>query len=286
MEKIEEKIDDLNRERSALKEKLDKLNSEARNWAEKRDAIHERIKKLRTEDGDLKGKRDALNEKVRELKGLRDTARNARKEKRVKILGLREELRANAKNKPPRSIREIQEKIESLEWKIQTTPLAFREEKALIDQVKPLGAQLLVYKRIQKLKDDIFMLQKESEALESEAKLCHEKLSELAEQSQAFHIMRIKALNQIRALKVEADIAHQKYVWIKEQAQDLRQKYLELSRQIESLEQKLRQAEEEKRAERQTELLKELEDKAREKLKHGEKLTLEEFKVLAEKGVL
>jgi len=284
LENIQERIDELNRERSALKEKLDKLNSEARKWAEKRNAIHERIKKLRIEDIELKGKRDTLNEKVRELKGLRDTARNARKEKRVEILGLREELRANAKNKPPRSMHEIEKEIESLEWKIQTTPLAFKEEKALIDQIKPLEAQLLVYKQMQKLKDNIIKLSQESEALETEAKLHHEKLSELAEQSQAFHEMRIKALNQIRTIKVEADVAHQKYVWTKEQ--DLRQKYVELSRQIEALEHKLRQAEEEKRAERQTELLKELEDRAKEKLKRGEKLTLEEFKILAEKGIL
>jgi len=286
LENIEKRVDELNRERSALKGKLDKLNSEAMKWAEKRDTIHERIKKLRIEDGELKGKRDALNEKVRELKGLRNTARNARKEKHVKILTLREELRALAKNKPPRSMHEVEEEIESLEWKIQTTPLAFREEKALIDQVRPLEAQLLVYKRMQKLKDNIFKLKRESEELEVEAELYHEKLSELAEQSQAFHEMRIKALNQIRAIKVEADVAHQKYVWTKEQAQDLRQKYVELSRQIESLEQKLRQAEEEKRAERQTELLKELEDRAREKLKRGEKLTLEEFKILTEKGII
>lgn len=286
MENIEKRIDELNRECSALKEKLDKLNSEAMKWAEKRNAIHERIKKLRIEDGELKGKRDAINEKVRELKGLRDTARNVRKEKRVKILRLREELRALAKNKPPRSMHEIQEKIESLEWKIQTTPLAFKEEKALIDQVRPLEAQLLVYKQMQKLRDAIFKSQQESETLEAEAKLYHEKLSELAEQSQAFHEMRIKALNQIRPIKLDADVAHQKYVWTKEQAQDLRQKYVELSHQIESLEQKLRQAEEEKRAERQTELLKELEDRAKEKLKRGEKLTLEEFKILTEKGIL
>jgi len=286
MENMEERIDELNRERSALKEKIDKLNSEARKWAEKRNAIHERIKNLRMEDGELKEKRDALNEKVRELKGLRDTARNARKEKRVKILSLREELRALAKNKPPRSMHEIQEEIESLEWKIQTTPLAFKEEKTLIDQVKPLEAQLLVYKRMQKLKDNVLTLKQESEALESEAKLYHEKLSELAEQSQAFHEMRIKALNQIRTVKVDADVAHQKYVWTKEQAQDLRRKHVDLSRQIEALEHKLRQAEEEKRAERQTELLKELEDRAKEKLKRGEKLTLEEFKILAEKGIL
>jgi phosphoserine phosphatase len=181
---------------------------------------------------------------------------------------------------------EIEEEIESLEWKIQTTPLAFKEEKALINQIRPLEAQLLGYKQMQKLKDDIFTLQKESGALEAEAKLHHEKLSELAEQSQAFHEKRIKALDQIRTIKVEADVAHQKYVWMKEQVQEISQKYVELSRQIESLEQKLRQAEGEKKAERQTELLKDLEDRAREKLKRGEKLTLEEFKILAEKGIL
>jgi len=73
---------------------------------------------------------------------------------------------------------------------------------------------------------------------------------------------------------------------IKQQAQNLHQKCVELSDQIKTFKQNLRQAEEKEQTKRQRELRKELEEKAVEKLKRGEKLTWEEFKILAKKGKL
>jgi len=286
LESLEERITELNRELATIKEKLDNLNLEARKWAEKRNAVHEQIKKLQKEASGLKEKRDAINEMVRKLKGLREKAREKRKERHAKILSLKKELGTLMKKRPLKNMHEIQKEIETLEWKIQTTPLALNEEKSLINQVRPLEAQLLIHKQIQKLKEDIFELQMEQEKLDAEAKFHHEKLSDLAEQSQKSHGTRLEVLKRISDSKIEADIAHHKYVWTKQQAEDLRKKYVKFLHQIEALKQELRQAEEKKRAERQIELRKALEERALEKLRRGEKLTLEEFKVLSEKGIL
>ena len=286
MEALEQKVAELNRELGAVKEKLDDLDAQAQKWVEKRSSVHERIKKLQTEASDLRSKRDALNEKVHELKGLREKARKKQKENRVKTSKLSEELKALMKRKPPLSMGETQRKIESLEWKIQTSSLTLEEEKPLVEQVKYLETQLLVHKQIQKLKDNINELRTQNEKLEAEAKSFHEQLSEVAEQSQTFHEKSLEILNQIRAIRVQADVAHTRYVWTTQQSQELHKKYVNIAGQIKSLKQKLRRAEERKKAERQTELLTELEKKALEKLKRGEKLTLEEFKVLAEKGIL
>jgi len=286
LEALEQKVAELNRELGAVKEKLDDLDSQAQKWAEKRSSVHERIKKLQAEASDLRSKRDALNEKVHELKGLREKARKKQKENRVKTSKLSEELKALMKRKPPLSMGETQRKIGSLEWKIQTSSLTLEEEKPLVEQVKYLETQLLVHKQIQKLKGNINELRTQNEKLEAEAKSFHEQLSEVAEQSQTFHEKSLEILNQIRAIRVQADVAHTRYVWTTQQSQELHKKYVNIAGQIKSLKQKLRRAEERKKAERQTELLTELEKKALEKLKRGEKLTLEEFKVLAEKGIL
>ena len=56
-----------------------------------------------------------------------------------------------------------------------------------------------------------------------------------------------------------------------------------LKQKIKIFEKELREAEEKKQAKRQRELRKELEKRAIEKAKRGEKLTWEEFKILAEK---
>jgi len=96
----------------------------------------------------------------------------------------------------------------------------------------------------------------------------------------------LEILNRTKGFQAEADNAHQKYVQIKTQAQDFHQKYVKLSHQIKILKQELHQAEEKRQTERQLEIHRELEENALKKLKSGEKLTWEEFKILAEKGLL
>ena len=285
-ESLEQRIEELNRKLTSLKEKRGKLNLEARGWAEKRNSLHEQIKALRAEVADLKVKRDALNERVKELKNLRDQARVERRDKRTQILKLKEKLKRLTEKKPLRNMRDVESEIERLEWKIQTTSFPVHEEKLLIDQVRVLETQLSIHRQIQNLNTTFFELQTEEKALETRANLHHEKLSELAEQSQSFHEQMAKLLDKIDALRAKADATHQKYVEIKQQAQTDRQEQTELLCQSKSLKQELRDVEEKKQAKRQRELRKDLVEKASEKLKRGEKLSWEEFKILAEKKKL
>ncbi|UCE15286.1 MAG: hypothetical protein JSV12_05215 [Candidatus Bathyarchaeota archaeon] len=279
---LKQRIEELNSKLASLKEELDKLNPEARKWAEKRNSIHKQIKALRTKVDDLKEKRDELNKKVQELKNMREQARTERREKRTQILKLKEKLRRPTEKKPIRNMRDVESEIERLEWEIQTTSLPVREEKILIDQVRALENQLLTHKQIRKLEESFLELQAEEKALETKANLHHEKLSELAKQSQSFHEKVSEIFNKIHAFQVDADDAHQKYVEIKQKAQALHQERAEFLRQANSLMQELRQTEEKKQLKRQRELRKELVDKALGKMKRGEKLTWEEFKVVTE----
>jgi uncharacterized coiled-coil DUF342 family protein len=282
-ESLKQRIEELNRKLAFLKEKRGKLNLEARGWAEIRNSLHEQIKALRTKVSDLKEKRDALNERVKELKNLREQARTERREKSTQILKLKEKLKRLAKKKPSQNMHYVENEIEKLEWKIQTTSLPVNEEKLLIDQVRVLETQLSLHKQIQKLGNALFELQTEEKALETRADFHHEKLSELAEQSQSFHEKITVILSKVNTLRVEADAKHQKYVEFKQQAQTVHQEQTELLRQINSLREELHQMEEKKQVKRQRELRKDLMKKASEKLKQGKKLTWEEFKILAEK---
>jgi len=282
-ESLEQIIGKLNRELASLREERDKLNVEAKKWAERRNSIHEQIKKLRTEAAGPKDKRNVLNEKVQELKSLREQAKTKHKEKRARILKLNENIGSLAERKPSKSMRDIQREIEKIEWKIQTTSLPMKEEEMLVSHVRQLEAQLLIHKQIEKLKEELIVLRTEEKAIETKVKTCHEKLSELAEQSQKFHEEMLGNLNKAQSLKVEADNAHQKYVEIKQQAQNLHQKCVELLDKIKTFEKELQDAEEKKQAKRKRELRKNLEEKALGKLKRGEKLTWEEFKILTEK---
>jgi len=93
-------------------------------------------------------------------------------------------------------------------------------------------------------------------------------------------------LNKVRFFRVEADNLHQKYLAVKRQSYELKEKHSEILRQIRSLQVDLDRAEKERQAKRQFDFCKELEERALKKLKGGERLTWEEYKILAEKGVV
>ncbi len=290
MKKISEsqkaKIEKLNQELTPLKEERDKLNLVAKKWADKRNKLHEKISNLRKKAANIKERRDGLNEQVQELKKLRDQVKLSRKEKRDRIAELKEKLRELMEKRPDGNLQHIEKEIEKIDWKIQTTSLPLKEEEELINQVRQLETKLTVQKQIKKVEKEFLELRSKEKNLGTEAKTLHEKLAEIAEQSQKYHEKMLETLNKARELQVEADDAHQKYVEKKQQAKKLHQKCVELQDKIRALEQELKEAADKKQAEKQSEIQKELEERALAKLKRGEKLLWEEFQILAEKGKL
>lgn len=283
-ESIRKKIEELNLELTSLETERDKFDGEATNWVKKRNSVHEQIRRLRTEANNLREKRDALNQRVKELKNLREQAKANRREKRNGISKLGERARTLRERKPSQSLQSIQKEIQGLEWKIQTTPLPVKQEEKLIGKVKRLETKRNILAQLQKLNDMLIELRSEEEALETRAKSYHEKLSELAETSQKLHEERLKILNQVHNLRVEADDAHSKYVEKRQKADGFHQRYKDLQQKINALKQKQREVEEAKQAKHQKQLLEEAQKKALEKMKRGEKLTWQEFKLITEQA--
>jgi len=285
-ESTTQKIEELKRQLAALKQERDQLNNEARSWAEKRNAIHQQIKTLGAEAKSLKEKRDATNQKVQELKGLREQTRNEQKEKRAQISKTKERMRVLQEKKPHCALSDIQKAIEEFEWKIQTTPLSVKEEKVLVDQVRILENQRVTHKQLKELKDALVELQTEEKALATKAKLHHERLIELADQGQRCHEQMLGLLTKSQDLRAEADAAHQKYVELRQKSNEIHQSYVEFLQRVKLLEQEIQKRDAEKQAVRQQELCVEATKKAQEKMRRGEKLTWEEFKLLIEQGAV
>ncbi len=286
LEALGKAIEEQTHELSQLEEGWNKHDSDAKRWAEERDALHQRIKELRSEAGVLREKRDKLNEEVQELKRLREEAHQERREKNPEIVKTKKKIEALEKKKDKRNMHNIAKEIESLEWKIQTTAYTLEEEKQLAARVGILEGQLQIHERVQELQRSLVQLLAEERALQTKAQMYHERLSQLAEESQSFHEQVLQILEKAQSLQARADEAHQKYVQSRQKACDLSQKCRRLRDQIKISRERIREAEEKKRAKRETELRKELEEKALEKLKRGEKLTWEEFQVLSEKGLI
>jgi uncharacterized coiled-coil DUF342 family protein len=279
-----EKIDELNRELAPVKEQKNKLKNEAQQWMEKRDQTRQQVKELQSEIANLKQQRDEINQKVKDLKIIRDQLVFERKEKLDKVIEYKQKI-ASLKQNPSKVIQALQNEIDSLDWKIQTSSLTVTQEKRIGERIADLEKQLVSYKQAQAMWNEIKTLQQQLRTLRTQEKEYHQQVSQHAEQSRQIHqTMNEKGAN-IPKLKAEADEAHKKYIENRRQEQKLYRQSLPLIAQIRALLTQVKSEEEKKKTKRQIELLQELEKSALEKMKRGKKLTWEEFKILAEKGL-
>ncbi|MCW4020332.1 MAG: hypothetical protein NWF14_03780 [Candidatus Bathyarchaeota archaeon] len=284
IEASEQRIDELSRELDVLRAERDKLNEEALKWAEKRDRLHKEIKKTRLEADRLKERRDELNFEVQCLKTLREDGRKSRREKIDQIKKKRQKVREAAADMPRRSSRSLENEIAAIEWKIQTNSLSLDEERTLVERVKALENEMEVYREIGSINVEIANLENGVKALKAELLRHRERILEIAKQSQGFHEKMIRKVNKIKELKTEADEMHAKYIELKEKAKVFHERSKEFSGQIKAIRNVVHQKEGEERARQQADLRQKLEEGALDKLKRGEKLTFDEFKLLAEQG--
>jgi exonuclease SbcC len=286
-----------------LVKQTQRASEETKRIAEQRDRLNEKFNQLRQEARKLKVERDIINENVRKLKVERDENRTTIKPVIEEIKAARERIVELKKKTPKRSQRGLQREFDEIEWKIQTTSLDLKEEKLLIGNVKELEIQLSAYKKIDQQTRKIHELQQGLKAVDEAGEKLHTELSGLAQQSQELHQKMLAKIEEAKKVKEEADTTHNNYLLSREKTRQLE----EQSRRLEFEERRIRanererqtelrqvwrdqrKAEEEKRQLDETtrkahekELKEKLGTAAREKLQQGEKLSWEEFQLLAE----
>jgi len=283
--KKNEIIAELNEKLSALRDHEDRLQSEALECAEKRDKLNGRVKNLRDDVLELRSQRDELNNKVKELKQQRNemTARIHERLEETKKLG--EESKALAKRKPPRKHEVLQKEVESIDWTIQTTSLTLQEDKELVEKVKQLETQLAIYRKLEQLAKRIGQSRAETKTMKSESELLHRQLTENAQKSQETHRKMLEKIEETKTLKKEADSMHKEFLQVKERTRPLQEEVRLVVNQIRQLKGEIRMEVQRETKESQDALRETLERQAKEKLKRGEKLSWEEFQLLAEKGI-
>ena len=287
----------------SLRGQVDKANAEIEKQIEKRNQLNEQTKKASQEIREIRSQRDEINDKVKLLKQQRD-------EIRVKINPIMDEIQAiNAKKeelkkKTPRvRQQELQEELDAIEWKIQTTSLDLQEEKRLIEEVKMLETQLSSYKKIEKQNQKISELLKGRKTLEAQADVFHRELSELAKKGQELHEKMIAKIAEAKKSRDEADVQHKAYIQTKEQIEQLPVDIAVLTGQMRGLQNtiweqnkairtkdsadraKEREQLEEEKAKKMLDenaLKEKLGAQARDKLQRGEKLSWNEFQLLAD----
>ena len=273
-------LERISRQLISLREDVNKAKADTKGYTEKRAKLNAELRILRQEIDSLKNQRDNMNQKVKILKLKRDTSR-ARIKTLIQEIHLHHQKIADLKKKTPRENRkEMQKEFNNIEWKIQTTPFEMQEEKRLIERVKQLETQLNIYRKFDQHVKKISDLHKESELLEATVKASHQELSEIAERSQNIHEKMLIKIAESKMKKTEADSLHRAYIQEMEKVRPLRDEIRKLADQQRKLQVAIFEEDEKRKKNVAQALRKKLGSKAKDKLKRGEKLSWDEFRLL------
>lgn len=275
-------LDRISRQLSTLREQANSANAETKKHVQKRDKLNEKFKKLRQEISEFQNERDTLNEKVKALKQQRENARAKIRTHIEEIKNHKQKIQEFKKKTGREDRRNLQKEFNDIEWKIQTTPLEMQEEKRLVERVRQLETRLSVYKKIDQNIKKISELRKELESFEAKANVAHQELTEIAERSQDVHAKMIAKITESKDIKAEADGLHSAYIQEKEQAKPLREEIKKLTEQKRKLQLAIREEDEKRKRSVKQALKEKLGSQARDKLQRGEKLSWDEFKLLAD----
>jgi len=302
------KIDDINQQIEKLREQANTADVQIQKFIDQRNQLNDKVKQTRQEIDALKTERDTIDEKVKLLKQQRDEIRVKTAPITEKIDAIKEKIAELKKQVPRESQQELQDEHDAIEWKIQTTSLDLQEEKGLIENVKQLEILLSSYKKIDARYKKMKELMAQRQAIEAEADVFHNELTDLAKKSQEIHSQMIEKVNAAKVTRAQADSLHQSYVKTKEDILQIHVKIAELTGQIQGLRAAMREEDKARRlAAQQAYQERQLADKdrqaadkekqqvvkekekaikeklgaeARDKLQKGEKLSWNEFQLV------
>jgi len=268
----------------AIREQLRKINNDIIQHVEKRDKLNQQVQTLRREIAEFKKERDALNDSVRILKQKRDEVREKIRPYIEEIKVHSEKIRELKEKRTSKKRHDLQKQLDSIEWKIATTSLDLQEEKRLIDQVKQLETQLIVYKKIDQHSKKISEIKAELKVYQQQADAFHKELTEHAKRSQELHAKMQLKFAELSKMRDEATNLHVQYLLAKEQIKPLHDQLSQLVEQRKMLQDALREEFERTKKTKEQEIKDKLGSQAREKLQRGEKLDWQEFQLMVGTG--
>jgi len=285
IKRIKREIGALEKERNEIRAKLDELDKELQIWVQKRDEKNNEVKGLRQKGREYKAKRDEINKQIQELK-------KNREEINAKLDLLYQEIleyktkrdEYNQLRRMKMSPEKIQERIEKLEWELQTNPnITPDREKQIVDQIQVLATELEIIQQADRFHKKLVESRKKVDQLKKARRAISMEIQKLANQSQQFHEEMIKAFNQADEVKKEADEYHAKVVELRDKVREVRKELRDIERKIREYDEKHKELIAYKLAARihskkDTSFEKAVE--ALEKFKRGEKLSLDELLLL------
>ncbi|MHA1464597.1 MAG: DUF7121 family protein, partial [Candidatus Heimdallarchaeaceae archaeon] len=225
-----------------------------------------------------KEKRKKLQEDLQKKKDLMEEL--TKKEGNVKEGDIR---------KKRKLMRDLTEKVEKLEWNLQTRILSADEEKSMIQELEKLS------EGINKLATDVHVttsqtqLWREISNIQKQVNVLHVKIIDSAKESQIFHNLMNQFFQQVNGLRKKANDFHKEFLDCKKIADTHHKQFLSKVTEKNDLRKELKEIQKEVRKKMQDKIRNNLEEntqKAFEKYERGENLSMDEFRLLVEKGMI
>jgi len=282
---LQDKIDAVEAQAKSLRETLRSLDADVEKWASKRDSLNDQGKQLREDIRRFKTQRDLLHEQIQALKAKRDNLSVGLQEERRKYHALEKQF-LSLTDKTIQSVDEVKQRIESLDWEIQTNPLTPAQEALLVKQIRELEQEGVIHRERSHVNTKLTGIRQAIAAFKRQLFEVNEQIRSFAAESQEHHIQMLAKTEVFRTVKAEADHVHQRFLDCLREAKALRSTYTDYLQQLRDLTSQIHRLEEEKRK-RIVDAEVEAQSKtATEKLKEKKKMSFEEFKSLLDKGLV
>lgn len=269
---------------AAIERKLAKTKEESKDLVRKMRELLDRAAKMKEGVDKAALERDRVNGKVQELKGRIDRIMgevsgigSRIEEKGSKLDGLRAKLAGDE--------RQLSKQLSALEWKLVTAGASAKEESAIVTSIAELRRKLAPYEGANKIAMEMRAMRAQAGKLRGELGGMLEEKRALVEEAHRRHDSFLKLRDE--RINVLEEIAK-----IREDVSELRaradKEFMDLvsaNAEMHVLQMKMRSARGEKLQEsqrRERDARKRVAQSADEKLKRGESLTWDEFKILLE----
>jgi uncharacterized coiled-coil DUF342 family protein len=276
-------MDVLESQASELFEKRDKLIKERESRRKERDHLNQSVKSLQEKARNAKTERDGVNTRVAKLKGRLRGLRERLEAKRETAGELNEELDESRRRLRPRG--RLLEELRGIEWELSTTPTLeiMDREAELIERAKLLKSQIEEHRKLDTRDDMYLMSLADSKAVGVEIRRIREQMNGLRETGQKHHEGMLVFYRQADEERNRSDAAHGKFV---DALEALKIVNRELDKILPDLKKMRKLSQDEARflAEKREKIIadkkKKLAEEARRKLDSGEKLSLDEMKLV------
>ncbi|HEY7589293.1 MAG TPA: phosphoserine phosphatase [Thermoplasmata archaeon] len=285
MDELQLKRERENQEAERHRRRRDELNDRTREWVQKRDELNAQVRALVDEATQHRVKRDELNAQVKQAKEERDTWN-------WKVNELLDALNDAKRRKLPRGAipeSKLRRELKALEFKQMTSVLTPEKERALIEEMGRLQAEIKKLEKALEENAEVIKVREELKAARDKAEDAHKRVSELAERAQAEHDQMSSLYEKSDEVRRLADQAQEEFIKTKMLADEEHRKHIERIRQVHDYDKIIHGiwAKSHKGAEEIVEVdARRQAEEIFERFKKGEKLSTEDLMTLQKSGYL